>query len=144
VKFQTEQTDFVLPEEGSYVFEYLGIFGEPRQWPAKDGESEGDWSMMLQFRIIDDEDYPDEPTVRDFFPMKVTSGNKTGKLYAAVLGVSSTDLPEEFDEADLVGRSFRATYTHVSKDGKTYGKVTAPLPMRKRRQQVASDDEPGF
>lgn len=142
MKFQTKRTgDFVLPDEGAYVLEFLGQRGEPRHWPAV-GDKPENWSMMLAFKIVEDEDYPDEPEVHDFFPMEVTTGNKTGVLFAAMLGVPSSELPDQVDDDDLVGSLFRATYRHVTKDGKTYGKIESPLPMKRRR--TASVDKPGF
>lgn len=145
--------DFELPEEDTYVFVLTGIADTFTHPPKKPGEQPST-SIQFQFQIADDESDWDGVEVRDWFPEKFTDRNKTGELFAAILGTKET--PDDLDLPDLQNKPFKASLKHsVSpKDGKTYPKLTSPIAIRPkgtgRRRGLAEtvdtpvDDEPPF
>ncbi len=136
--------DYEIPDEGSYIFKMTGIAGEREHDPKKPGDPK-DVSINFQFVVDDPDSDWDGVEVRSWFPQRYTDANKTGKLFAAILGVSET--PEDIDLDDLLGKPFRATLLHTTKDGRTYPKLETPIAIRPkgtgRRRQLAATGTDG-
>ncbi len=144
--------DFTLPDEGSYIIEFLGVI-DTKDWPRtdkggnpvydEDGQAVMDTSLTLQFRIEEDEeDYPGVE-FRDYFPLRVTAGNKSGRLWAAFWGVPIADLPKPMPKvAQFVGRQARANIIHRdAKNGNSYAKIASVVPLKKKRQAPVESEE---
>ena len=146
--------EYELPPEGNYKIVYKGVV-ETRDWPRTDkagntvydddGNAIMDTNLTLQFAIDDEEDDYDGVEFRDFFPLKITPGNKSGRLWAALLGVTVDELianPIPKSSA-FVGRRCDASLIHrVAGNGKKYLKIAAATPLKRkkgsREQPVAS------
>jgi hypothetical protein len=141
--------EYELPDPGNYKIVFKGVV-ESREWPSedKDGnpryDDEGnpltDTSLTLQFAIDDEEDDFDGTEFRDYFPLKITPGNKSGRLWAAFLGISVEELmanPIPKTSA-IVGRRCDASLIHrKATNGKAYLKIGAATPLKKRRERPA-------
>jgi hypothetical protein len=142
--------DFELPDEGSYIIEFRGVI-DKREFPNdKDPDGPPDVSLTLQFVIDeDDEDFPGVE-FRDYFPQRVTAKNKSGRLWAALLGVKPEELAERGipRTSEMVGNRCTANLIHRNaSNGNTYPKIAgvSPLRRKKARPVVEEDDnDPGF
>lgn len=153
--------EYELPPAGTYKIVFKGVV-EAKDWPRddKDGnpvyDDDGnplmDTSLTLQFAVDDEEDDYDGTEFRDYFPLKVTPGNKSGRLWAAFLGISVEELmanPIPRTSA-IVGRRCEASLIHrKAGNGKSYLKVGAATPLRKKkgappRPVVEEEAEPNF
>jgi hypothetical protein len=136
---KTTGGDWELPDEDTYVVEFLGVVAM-KDFPNNDGGV--DTSLTLQFIIRDDESEFDGVEFRDYFPLKVTDKNKSGKLWAALWG---GELPDAMPKTGaFIGRKAKATVTHrVASNGQTYPKIASVVPLRekKRRAVVQAVDE---
>lgn len=154
MKFGKSQSDFEIPDVGSYILKMTGIASSFTHPPKKPGDSE-DTSHNFQFVIDDPDSDWDGAEVRSWFPERYTDKNKTGLLFQAILG--GGEIPEELDLEDLLNKPFRATIRHEvsAKNGNTYAKIESPIAIRsngtgrRRGQQSfaaapAEDDEPPF
>lgn len=144
----SEGSDFELPDEGSYIIEFRGVI-DKREFPNdKDPNGPPDVSLTLQFAIDeDDEDFPGVE-FRDYFPLRVTAKNKSGRLWAALLGVKPEDLPQPLPRTSgMIGNRCNANLIHrTANNGNTYPKIAGVSPLRKKRARptVEEDDDAGF
>jgi len=142
--------DFELPPPGTYKIVFKGVVAA-KDFPAtrknketgveekvydEEGNEVMETSLTLQFAIDDEEDDYDGTEFRDYFPLKITAGNKSGRLWAAFLGIT----PEELvanpipKTSNFVGRRCDASLTHrKAGNGKTYLKISAATPLKKKR-----------
>jgi hypothetical protein len=154
---------FELPPEANYKIVFKGVvkaedrpkttYGTNDPVLDDDGNPVMETTLLLQFAIDDEEDDYDGVEFRDFFPLKITPGNKSGRLWAAFLGITVEELmanPIPKTSA-IVGRRCDASLGHsTSKStGKTYLKIGAATPLKKKRErpapvQQAPDADPGF
>lgn len=141
----TKGGDFQIPPRDMYTLIFDGVIGRKTHPNRENPDAPGDESVYMRFFIDDPEDEDWHNTeLRVWFPAKVTAGNKSGKLYAAMLGVEPDDIVgRKIRTSDLVGRRFRAT---VGENKNGYAEITAPLPLRNRRPKavVEEADEPPF
>lgn len=147
-----ETGEFTLPDPGSYIIKFLGCV-DTKQWPRTDNDGnelyddEGnrlmDTSLTLQFIIDDPEDEFHGIEFRDYYPLRVTTGNKSGKLWAAFLGVPVTDLPTPLPRiASFAGKRAQANLGHrLAGNGKTYLKIESVVPLKKKRARPVEVDE---
>jgi hypothetical protein len=129
--FTKSKSDFSLPDDffgDVYTFRFDHIVDQREFDNRENPAGPKDVSLNIQF-VVDEE--PDRgwngTEVRAFYPEKVTDGNKTGKLFAAMFG---GQLPDEFTEDMLSGRRFRAT---ANKNDRGYPELTSPIAVRSSR-----------
>jgi hypothetical protein len=149
--------DFQLPPPGVYKIVYKGavmrdgklvtferqktVYNSKELLYDDDGAPVMDIGYQHQFAIDDDEDDFDGVEFRDIFPGSITTGNKSGWLWAAFLDKSVEDVVDDVREGRMtssnvaIGRRCEATLEHsVSKgNGKTYIKIKAAAPLRKKK-----------
>lgn len=160
VSLEYSESDFSVPDPGSYIIKFLGVTGT-KDFERKNNAGEVlrddngnklmETSLTLQFIIDDPDDEFHGVEFRDYFPMRVTSGNKSGKLWAALWGVPVTELPMPLPRtAEFVGRRAQANLGHrAASNGNTYAKIESVVPLKKKRAQRApvdpvDEEEPGF
>jgi hypothetical protein len=104
-------------------------------------------NLWLQFAVDDPEDDYDGTEFRDGFPQEYTSGNKSGRLFASLLGISIEELlvKQNLKLSDLFGCRCNANLIHWR------GKAASPLKKRKATppppttEPIAYDpNDPGF
>jgi hypothetical protein len=141
--------EYQVPPVGQYKITFKGVV-ESKDWPREDkagndvydedGTQLFDTSLTLQFAIDDEEDDYDGSEFRDYFPLKVTSGNKSGRLWAALLGITVEELmanPIPKTSA-IVGRRCDASLIHrKAGNGKTYLKIDSATPLKKKKGRNA-------
>jgi hypothetical protein len=157
LEYGSGDSEYVLPDPGSYKIVFKGVVAS-QDWPSEDkqgnaryddeGNALYDTSLTLQFAIDDEEDDFDGVEFRDYFPLKVTSGNKSGRLWAAFLGITVEELmanPIPKTSA-IVGRRCDASLIHrKAATGKTYLKIDSATPLKKKKGRnapVAEEVEP--
>jgi hypothetical protein len=155
---------YELPPPGSYKIVFKGVV-KTSEWPsegddgkpryADDGTPIMETNLTLQFAIDDEEDDYDGSEFRDYFPLKITPGNKSGRLWAAFLGIEVGELianPIPKTSA-LVGRRCDASLIHwrgKNGDKDPRMKIAAATPLKKKRerpapvQQAPDADQPNF
>lgn len=159
IALEYSEGGFELPDEGSYTFKFLGVI-DTKDWPKttkeganiydEDGHQVMETSLTLQFVIDDPESDFDGVEFRDYFPLKVTNGNKSGRLWAALWGVAAKDLPVPLPPLrEFVNKRASGFLTHrAAKNGNSYAKLdsVAPLPRKKKARpvEVEEDDDAGF
>jgi hypothetical protein len=155
--FTKAKSDFAPPDEffgDVYTFRFDYIVDQREFENRDDPTGPKDVSLHIQFTVDEQPDRGWNGTeVRTFYPEKVTDGNKTGKLFAAMFGGT---LPEEFTEEMLAGRTFRAT---ANRNDRGYPVLDSPIAVRAARGTagqatlgsasgsslgVPGVDEPGF
>lgn len=150
--------DFTLPDPGMYIVEFLGVVAT-KDWPRTDKQGQPmydddgnklmETSLTLQFVINDPEDEFNGVEFRDYFPARVTPGNKSGRLWAALLGTTPDKLPVPLPRVmEMAGRKANMNLSHrVAQNGNSYVKIDGVAPLKKRkpaRQMIEDDEEPGF
>jgi hypothetical protein len=157
--------EFQLPPPGVYKIVYKGVVernGEPvtfeRQktvYNSKEllyddaGNPVMDIAVQHQFAIDDEEDDYDGVEFRDIFPKLITTGNKSGWLWAAFLDKSPQEVVDDVREKRITNTSVirdrrcEATLEHSvsAGNGKTYIKIKAAAPLRKKRGRSAPPAE---
>ena len=140
--------DYVLPEEGEYIGEFLG-WTDPMQSKhphPKTGEVQ--WIIQLRYRLTDFEDDPQYEIKTRWFDPSKTRGKVLEENLKALLQRDRDD-DETVDLAELVGRQVRIFVFHhkdKDKDGNdvTYANIDKVLSAAKRKPKaaVAEDDFP--
>jgi hypothetical protein len=150
---------FEIPEEGKYNIKLLGCV-KTTEFPNDDGGV--DVSLTLQFVIDDPESDYDGVEFRSFYPRLVTPGNKSGKLFAALVGGDIKVLMGrggewEYDYenqvsrvppfATFIGKRCGATLIHKESGDRTYAQIASVGPLKGKRERPAGKgvpSEPNF
>jgi hypothetical protein len=133
--------DYVVPEPGVYVLEFIG-YDNPEISPF-DPDKE---TIKLKFRLID-EDYPG-CQVNEFYGWSTHPRSKLYPVLKALNGGTDIDFEkEEFDLDEFIGKHMQGTIDTITKPRKngnpgetvTFAKLVAASPMkrRQRREQTA-------
>lgn len=146
---------FVLPDEGTYIIEFRDVI-DKKDWPKtgkggeplydENGEPLMETNLTLQFVINDPDDEFHGVEFRDYYPLKITDRNKSGKLWSAFWG---GELPEPLPSLRaFVGKRAQASLIHrIANNGNTYMKIDSVMPLRKKKQRAPEpedEDGPGF
>lgn len=145
----SEGGGFELPDEGSYRIKFLGV-KDKKDFPKTDkagntiydeetGEAVMETSLTLQFVIDDEESDFDGTEFRDYFPLRVTTGNKSGRLWAALLGVSVDNLPVPLPRiTEFIDKRCVAMLKHrKAGNGNVYPKIESVAPIPRKKPKAA-------
>ena len=140
--------DYVLPEEGEYIGEFLG-WTEPMQSKFVNKKTgEFPWVIQLRYRLTDFDDDPDHEILTRHIDPEKTRGKLLEENLKALLQRDRDD-DEKVDLAELIGRKVRLFIVHApgkDKDGNdvTYANIDKVVSAAKRKPKaaVAEDDFP--
>lgn len=136
MKLTKTQTQFDLPPFGVYTLSFRGLISVREFENKENPEGPPDVSMNLRFEIEDEGDWKGTE-IRAFYPEKLTDGNKTGKLFAAIFG--NEGVPDEFELNDLIGRRFRAL---IKDNGKGWPAIESPTALVPTQGKAARSAQP--
>ena len=140
--------DYVLPEEGEYIGEFLG-WTEPQQSKFVNKKTgEFPWVISLRYKLTDFDDDPDYEIRTKLFDPEYTRDKTLEENLKALLQRERDD-DEKIEISELVGRKVRIFVEHVTKPGQNgepmtfanIGKVVSAA-KRKPKAAVAEDDFP--
>lgn len=140
--------DYLLPEEGEYIGEFLG-WTEPMQSKfinKKTGEFP--WVIALRYRLTDFDDDPDYEIRTKLFDPDYTRDRTLEENLKALLQRERDD-DEPVELSDLIGRKVRLFVEHVTKPGTngdpmTYANISKVLSGKKRQPKKVVEDDDEF
>lgn len=132
--------DFTVLPKGNYVMRLLDV-REGNSFQNREDPTKTDYTIRIVAQVEDDDDEYDGEEIHFFTPARFTAKNKTGALWAALLGLDDPkNLPDEIDSEQLIGRKFVARMKPTESGYNGYETADPFRPKRGKKTVAAASN----